>query len=83
MDFYHAQIDEGDLIATFRTNSARILHLQVADPPSRHEPGTGEIGWRAVFDAIHRSGYQGWIGCEYSPAAQTEDGLRWMNELAS
>ncbi|MET0452587.1 MAG: TIM barrel protein [Mycobacterium sp.] len=83
MDFYHAQIDEGDLIGTFHANRARILHLQIADPPGRHEPGTGEIGWRAVLEAVQQSGYQGWIGCEYSPATQTVPGLAWMKEFVS
>jgi hydroxypyruvate isomerase len=82
LDFYHAQIDEGDLVNTFRTQGDKVFHLQVADPPSRNEPGTGEIGWKAVFKAVRDSGYDGWIGCEYRPATDTEAGLGWMKELA-
>lgn len=82
MDFYHAQIDEGDLIRTYEAQKDRILHLQIADPPSRHEPGTGEIGWKALFAAIEASGYDGWIGCEYEPATETVAGLGWIEELA-
>lgn len=82
LDFYHAQIDEGDLIRTYERFLDRILHLQIADPPSRHEPGTGEIAWQALFDAIDASGYRGWIGCEYEPATDTVAGLSWMRELA-
>jgi len=81
MDFYHLQIDEGDLIPTFQRFQDITFHLQVADPPSRHEPGTGEIGWKAVFDAVARSGYSGWIGCEYAPRAGTVPGLTWMKEV--
>lgn len=81
MDFYHAQIDEGDLIRTFERFRDITLHLQVADPPSRHEPGTGEIGWKALFEAVEDSGYHGWIGCEYQPKTNTRDGLSWMMEV--
>lgn len=83
LDFYHAQIDEGDLITTFRTHQDVVLHLQVADPPTRNEPGTGEIGWKAVFDAVRHANYGGWIGCEYRPATETTAGLGWMKELAA
>jgi hydroxypyruvate isomerase len=83
MDFYHAQVNEGDLINTFHAHRDRILHLQVADPPCRHEPGSGEIGWRTIFAAIRRSGYAGWIGCEYTPATTTVPGLGWLKELVS
>lgn len=81
-DFYHVQIDEGDLIRTLQSVWPHVFHLQIADPPSRHEPGTGEIGWSAVFDHLVREGYTGWIGCEYAPAAGTVDGLGWMKESA-
>jgi hydroxypyruvate isomerase len=81
MDFYHAQIDQGDLIETFREVSGYVHHIQVADPPSRNEPGTGEIAWASVFAAIEESGYSGWIGCEYRPATSTVAGLGWMREF--
>lgn len=81
-DVYHAQIDEGDLLARLRTHLPHTFHVQVADPPTRHEPGTGEVNYRAVFDTIRSSGYEGWIGCEYTPAGDTVDGLRWMAEVA-
>lgn len=83
MDFYHAQIDEGDLIPTFLAHREHIAHIQIADPPSRHEPGTGEIAFERVFAAIRESGYDGWIGCEYQPLTDTVTGLSWMKELAS
>ncbi|WP_026930051.1 hydroxypyruvate isomerase family protein [Glycomyces tenuis] len=83
LDFYHAQIDEGDLIRTYLRFHELVLHLQVADPPSRHEPGTGEIGWSGLFEAVARSGYDGWIGCEYRPKAGTVAGLGWMREATA
>ena len=77
-DVFHMQIMEGDLAATIEANIARIGHIQIADVPDRHEPGSGEINYPFLFDWIDRIGYQGWIGCEYAPAGRTEDGLGWL-----
>ncbi|OGA33075.1 MAG: hydroxypyruvate isomerase [Betaproteobacteria bacterium RIFCSPLOWO2_12_FULL_62_13b] len=77
-DVFHMQIMEGDLAATIEAAIARIGHIQIADVPDRHEPGTGEINYPFLFDRIDRVGYQGWIGCEYAPAGRTEDGLGWL-----
>ena len=54
-----------------------IDHMQLADVPGRHEPGTGEIGWEYVFRRIDELGYAGWIGCEYNPVGDTAAGLAW------
>ncbi len=54
-----------------------IDHMQLADVPGRHEPGTGEIGWEYVFRRIDELGYAGWIGCEYVPLGDTVEGLAW------
>ncbi len=77
-DIYHAQRMEGELIATLEKNLARIAHVQLADNPGRHEPGTGEIHYGNVFAALERIGYTGWVGCEYKPATTTEAGLAWF-----
>ena len=76
-DIYHAQVMEGDLAATIEANLPAISHMQLADNPGRHEPGTGEIHYPFLFGHIDRLGYGGWIGCEYKPAATTEAGLGW------
>ena len=78
-DIYHAQRMEGELIATLTKQLARIGHIQLADNPGRHEPGTGEINYTQVFKALDRIGYSGWIGCEYKPATSTEAGLTWLD----
>jgi len=49
-----------------------------ADNPGRHEPGTGEINYRFLFEHLDRIGYQGWVGCEYKPLTTTEAGLGWL-----
>jgi hydroxypyruvate isomerase len=77
-DVYHMQMMEGNLADTIRKNLARIAHIQVADVPGRHEPGTGEINYGFLFQHLDSVGYQGWVGCEYKPLAKTEDGLAWL-----
>ncbi len=79
-DIYHMQRMEGELINTIQALVHRIGHMQLADNPGRHEPGTGEINFPNLFQAIDAAGYQGWIGCEYVPLAGTEPGLAWMKE---
>jgi hydroxypyruvate isomerase len=81
-DIYHAQRMEGELAATLQKHLARIGHIQVADTPGRHEPGTGEINFGYLFAHLDRIGYTGWIGCEYKPATTTEAGLGWRQRLA-
>lgn len=77
-DIYHMHIMEGNLAKTIQENVKRIGHIQLADVPGRHEPGTGEIDFPTLFKQIDEAGYTGWIGCEYKPAGVTEDGLGWV-----
>ncbi|GAB4228258.1 MAG: hydroxypyruvate isomerase [Methyloligellaceae bacterium] len=77
-DIYHMQIMEGDLAPTIERLLPRIAHMQLADTPGRHEPGTGEINYDFLFRHIDSLGYKGWIGCEYKPATTTLEGLGWM-----
>jgi len=77
-DIYHMQIMEGNLTRTILDNLAHIAHIQLADNPGRHEPGTGEINYTNLFRFIDEAGYDGWIGCEYKPAGITEEGLEWV-----
>ena len=77
-DIYHAQIIAGDLARTLEADIGRIGHIQIADNPGRHEPGTGEINYPFLFDLLDRLGYDGWVGCEYRPLTTTEAGLGWL-----
>jgi hydroxypyruvate isomerase len=81
-DLYHAQRTEGELAATLERHLARIGHVQVADNPGRHEPGSGEIAYGFLFAHLDRIGYHGWVGCEYQPVGGTEAGLGWRQRLA-
>jgi hydroxypyruvate isomerase len=76
-DIYHMQIMEGDVAQTIERHLPRIGHIQLADVPGRHEPGTGAIDFPSLLAQIDRLGYDGWIGCEYVPAAGTAAGLAW------
>ncbi|MGV0959388.1 MAG: hydroxypyruvate isomerase [Limnohabitans sp.] len=86
-DIYHAQRMEGELSATLQKHLPRIAHVQIADNPGRHEPGTGEIDYRHLFRWLDAIGYSGWVGCEYKPRntqpAGTEAGLGWLREHAA
>lgn len=81
-DIYHAQRTEGELAATLQKHLARIGHVQLADNPGRHEPGSGEINYPFLFAHLDRIGYSGWVGCEYKPAKDTASGLHWIETVA-
>ncbi|MGB3225543.1 MAG: hydroxypyruvate isomerase [Desulforhopalus sp.] len=79
-DIYHMQIMEGDLASTIENHISSIGHIQLADNPGRHEPGTGEINYPFLMNFLDQIGYDGWIGCEYIPATTTLEGLSWLQE---
>jgi hydroxypyruvate isomerase len=78
LDFYHCQISEGDLARHAEDLFGRYAHVQVANIPGRHEPDRGEINYPYLFNLLDRLGYDGWVGCEYRPAAGTLEGLGWL-----
>ncbi|GLU34703.1 hydroxypyruvate isomerase [Trinickia caryophylli] len=82
-DIYHMQRMEGELAATIERNLARIGHIQLADNPGRHEPGTGEIHYPFLFALLDRLGYAGYVGCEYKPRTTTVEGLGWLRTLGA
>lgn len=77
-DLYHMQIMEGDLIRSMECLLPWIGHIQFADNPGRHEPGTGEINFSNVFAAIDRMDYEGWVSAEYRPSGETGSSLGWF-----
>jgi hydroxypyruvate isomerase len=76
-DIYHMQTMGEAVAATIEEHLSQIAHLQLADVPGRHEPGTGDIDFGTLLTHIDRIGYTGWIGCEYIPKTTTVDGLGW------
>ena len=81
-DIYHMQRMEGELSNTITALLPLIRHMQLADTPGRHEPGSGEINYRHLFTLLDGLGYEGWIGCEYTPRAGTVAGLGWRRALS-
>jgi len=82
-DIYHMQRMEGELSNTIRAHLPLIKHIQLADTPGRHEPGTGEINYRHLFRLLDEIGYDGWVGCEYTPLQSTAAGLGWREALTA
>ncbi|HZQ71555.1 MAG TPA: 2-oxo-tetronate isomerase [Burkholderiales bacterium] len=76
-DLFHMQVMEGNLAETIERLLPKIGHMQIADVPGRHEPGTGELNFGFLLGHIDGLGYSGWIGCEYNPRGDTLEGLKW------
>lgn len=75
-DLYHLRVNGQDIPATLDRAASRIGHVQIADVPGRHEPGTGTADLDGWVEQLRRLGYQGWIGLEYAPLGTTVAGLR-------
>jgi hydroxypyruvate isomerase len=80
-DAYHVQRMEGDPAARLADLLDRVGHVQIADHPGRHQPGTGEIDFPALFALLDRAGYAGCVGLEYVPTPTTAASLGWLSEL--
>ena len=81
LDLYHAQLLTGDAAGVLAQCYDRTVHVQIADNPGRHEPGTGTMDFAALFAALEQRGYRGWIGCEYRPSGTTVESLEWLKPL--
>jgi len=79
-DIYHMQRGEGELAATIAQHLDQIGHIQIADNPGRHQPGTGEINYRFLLPYLDRIGYAGYVGLEYGPLGPTQDSFGWIAE---
>ena len=77
-DVFHTQRSEGNLVHLLAQHAAHIGHIQIADSPARHQPGTGEINWRFVFREIEELAFAGYVGLEYDPLPNSLDSLRWL-----
>jgi hydroxypyruvate isomerase len=80
-DVYHVGVTEGDVLTKLAKYLPVIGNVQIAAVPSRAEPDEGEIAYPAIFAALDRLGYAGWVGCEYRPRGDMDAGLRWMAAL--
>jgi hydroxypyruvate isomerase len=82
-DLYHMQIMEGNLIANLRKYIDRIGHFHVADVPGRHQPGTGEINYRNVLQAIAETKYEGYVAMEYGPTIDPLESLKQIQKMVA
>lgn len=75
-DVYHMQLNEGKLCDTIKTYIDQIGHIHIADVPGRHEPDTGEINFRKVFELLQQLGYDGYVGYELYPFTSTRNAVQ-------
>ncbi len=80
-DVYHMQRAEGNIIATLRTLLPRIGHVQIADPPGRNQPGTGELNFATILRTLDDAGFEGYVGLEYKPLGSTRESLLWVTAM--
>jgi len=79
-DVYHMQRMEGEITGTIKSNLKSIGHIQIADNPGRHQPGTGEINYRFILNELDQIGYDGFVGLEYAPSADTVSSFEWIKK---
>jgi hydroxypyruvate isomerase len=80
-DVYHTAMNGRDVVAAFDAHRDLVRHVQFADAPGRHEPGTGTVDLETILPAIAGMGYRGLFGAEYRPSRETEATLGWMKRL--
>lgn len=81
LDIYHSVMMNEDPVEIIQDLENEIAHIQIADVPGRHQPGTGNIDFGRLFSAIDDSGYDGWVALEYIPDGPTEDGFGLIREM--
>ena len=77
-DVHHLSVNGEDAADVIARHAARIGHVQVADVPGRHQPGTGELDLDRCLDALRAVGYPGWVGLEYVPLGPSLDSFSWL-----
>ena len=77
-DLYHLAVNGDDLDKAIEQHRDRIGHVQIADAPGRHEPGTGSLDLDGLLGKLATSGYDGWVGLEYKPSGASADSFGWL-----
>ena len=80
-DVYHSLRMGEDPVAFIAAYGNSIGHIQIADVPGRHQPGSGSVDWEELFRVIDDSGYSGWVSLEYVPEGPTEEGFGLLRDL--
>ena len=77
-DLYHLATNGDDVGAAIQRYADRVGHVQIADSPGRHEPGSGTLDLTTHLAALAAAGYDGYVGLEYKPSGTTEESLGWL-----
>lgn len=80
-DVYHVVMAGDDPGSIIEQHAAHFGHVQVADVPGRHEPGSGSIDFEGILGALAQRGYDGWVGLEYIPTQASAASIRSSLEL--
>lgn len=80
-DLYHLGVNGDDLDGVIEQYAGRIGHVQVADVPGRHEPGTGNLDIAGYLAKLGAAGYDGYVGLEYKPSGRTEESFDWLGDM--
>ena len=80
-DVYHLSVNGEDPAAVIRRHADRIGHVQVADAPGRHQPGTGTVDVDGCLAALEDVGYAGWVGLEYAPLGPSVESFGWLGAV--
>ncbi|SFL33827.1 hydroxypyruvate isomerase [Halogranum rubrum] len=81
-DIYHQQITEGNVIQNLTEHVEFVGYVHVADVPGRHEPGTGELNYERIFEALDDAGYDGYVGLEYAPVDDAAETVEHVYDIA-
>jgi hydroxypyruvate isomerase len=77
-DLYHLAVNGDDLDQVIAAYGDRVAHVQIADAPGRHEPGTGTLDLDRYLTMLAAAGYRGWVGLEYQPSGASADSFAWL-----
>jgi hydroxypyruvate isomerase len=78
-DFYHIERVNGSSLSIYQEYASLVGHVQIADHPGRHQPGTGEVDYREIIQYLGTA-YDGCIGLEYTPQGKSEESFDWMGD---
>ena len=66
-DFYHEQVQAGNLIEKLEKGFDQVGLVHIADVPGRHQPGTGEVDYINIYKKLAQLKYNRYICMEFLP----------------
>lgn len=77
-DAYHVARAGDDLFERLDASIELVRHVQIADVPGRHQPGTGTLPVDRFLRSLDELGYEGVVGLEFIPEGDTAEALAWL-----